>query len=117
TDQITVYENTPLPWFAWPPIEWVSAVILALPVVLLLLLVKWPHQRAVYRTWALAIAFYAWLGIARAFPATGSQPAAVVQIVLTLIALAFLGVTTRRPANPSNGSRDPARSALALVLL
>ena len=57
------------------------------------------------------------IDLARVFPATDSQPAAVVQIVLTLIALAFLAVMTHRPANPSNASRDPARSSVALVVL
>ncbi len=84
-DQFFLIEGIPLPWLAWPLISWGHALLLALPLVVLAIVTQWPRLKAIYQTWALATAFVFVLGLARVFPKTWTQPAALAQIILALI--------------------------------
>jgi len=85
TEQVLLIEGIPFPWFVWPLISWGHGILLALPVVPLAIWTRAPRFRATYRTWAMGIAFIMVLGLARAFPMTQTQPAALAQIVLSLV--------------------------------
>ncbi len=95
TDQFLLYEDTPLPWFAWPLISWGHALALAVPVALLAYFTRAPRLRAGYQAWLVAVLFVFVLALARVFPITQTQPAAVAQIILTLLSLALLWLLAR----------------------
>jgi hypothetical protein len=95
TDQFLLYEDTPLPWFAWPLISWGHALALAVPVALLAYFTRAPRLRAGYQAWLVAVLFVFVLALARVFPITQTQPAAVAQIVLTLLSIALLWLLAR----------------------
>src|SRR5260370_11408396 len=52
------------PGYAWVPISWGHALLLALPVVPLAFLTRAPRLRAAYQAWAASIACIAWLALA-----------------------------------------------------
>jgi hypothetical protein len=85
-DQFNQTQGTPTSGWTWVLITASLALLQALLVVPLALAVRAPRFRAAYRTWALAIGFGLLLSLARLCPVTWTQPAAVVQIVLTLLA-------------------------------
>ncbi len=89
-DQIQLIQGTPMPGWAWVLLSLGLGLMLALPVVPLALLARAPRLRAAYRTWALAIGYLALLGLARIFPVTWTQPAALAQIALSLLATGIL---------------------------
>jgi subtilisin family serine protease len=93
--QISPYEETPPPWFAWPLISWVHGFALAVPVALLALFKRAPRLRAAYQTWMLAVLFVFVIALARVFLTTQTQPAAIAQIVLTLLSAAALWLLAR----------------------
>lgn len=94
-DQTLLIEGMPMPWFAWPLISWAHGLALALPVVPLAIWTRAPRQRAAYRTWAAATGAVFVLGLARAFPITWNQPAALAQIALCLVMAAGLLIWSR----------------------
>jgi len=85
TEQFLLIEGIPFPGFVWPLISWGHGILLALPVVPLAIWTRAPRFRATYRTWAMAIAFIMVLGLARVFPMTQTLPAALAQIVLSVV--------------------------------
>jgi len=85
-DQFALIQGQSSSFWFWLVVALVQAVLLALPIVPLALLVPGPRMRAAYRTWALAIGFGALFSLPRLFPVTWTQPAAVAQIVLALLA-------------------------------
>jgi Subtilase family len=85
-DQYLLLQGQPLPGWAWLLIALGQALLLALPVVPLTLLVRAPRYRAAYQTWALATALGALFGLPRLFPSSWTQPAALAQIILALLA-------------------------------
>jgi hypothetical protein len=99
-DQIATYENTPVPSALWPPAAWAVVVLAALPIALLAALTRVPRFRIVYRAWLAALCYAFWLGLARIFPTTATQPAALAQIGLTLLAVVLLLALARRRGSP-----------------
>jgi subtilisin family serine protease len=85
-DQFQLLQGVPTPGWFWVAVAVGQALLLAVPVGLLAALVHAPRFRAAYRTWAIAIGFGTLLSLARLCPITWTQPAAVVQIVLSLLA-------------------------------
>ena len=85
-DQFQLLEGVTTPGWFWVAAAVGQALLLALPVALLAALVRAPRFRAAYHTWAIAIGFGTLLSLARLCPITWTQPAAVVQIVLSLLA-------------------------------
>ena len=85
-DQFQLIEGLPTPGWFWVAAALGQALLLAVPIGLLAALVHAPRFRAAYRTWAIAIGFGVLLSLARLCPITWTQPAAVVQIVLSLLA-------------------------------
>jgi subtilisin family serine protease len=94
-DQTLLIEGIPMPWFAWPVTSWMHGLALALPVVPLAIWTRAPRLQAAYRTWAIATGALFVLGLARAFPMTWNQPAALAQIVLSLACAAGLLIWSR----------------------
>lgn len=94
-DQTLLIEGMPMPWYAWPLISWAHGLALALPLVPLAIGTRAPRLRAAYRTWAAATGAVFVLGLARAFPITWNQPAALAQIVLSLVVAAGLLIWSR----------------------
>jgi len=90
----------------------VHVLAVALPVVLLALLVPPSPLRAVYRLWGAALVFITVLGLARLFPRTWGQAAALAQIVLALVAVAVLALWRRGQGT----SARPGGGLAALVL-
>ena len=122
-DQSLLIEEIPIPWYAWPLISWGHGFVLVLVALPLAIWTTAPRFRAVYRTWALAIGYLFVLGLARTFPMTWNQPAALAQIVLSLITLAGLlilaRVTGRKLRSPKSvrGWLSPLAVGLALVII
>jgi subtilisin family serine protease len=117
-DQSFLVSGLELPGLAWVPASWGHALALALPIGPLALLTTARRPRAIYRAWALCLAFIAVLALARAFPRTASQPAALAQIILALLCvaalLAYLGLRHRAAVE----ARPPTRlSSLGLALI
>jgi subtilisin family serine protease len=79
-----------MPAWYWLAVAIGQALLAAAPIVLLARMVRAPRFRAIYRTWLLAAGFGALLSLARVCPITWTQPAAVVQIGLGLLAIFFL---------------------------
>ncbi len=90
TDQFFLIQGQPFAWFVWPLLSWGQALALGIVAVPLAFLIRAPRFRAVYQTWAIAVGYLALLALARAFPATATQPAAFAQISLSLLACAGL---------------------------
>src|SRR5437867_6627696 len=95
TGQFLLYEETPPPWYTWVLISWAHGLAVAVPVVLLALFTRVPRLRAAYQTWLVAVLFVFFLALARVFQTTQTQPAALAQIVLTLLATAALWAFAR----------------------
>lgn len=120
TAQFLLYEETPLPWFAWLLISWAHGLALAVPVGLLALFTRASRLRAAYQMWTLASAFVFAIAFARVFPTTQTQPAEAAQIAITSMATAVLWLFVRRrghisAAVPPNATLFAA--ALAAILL
>ncbi|MEO7909670.1 MAG: S8 family serine peptidase [Roseiflexaceae bacterium] len=96
-DQFQLIQGLTTPGWFWVATAVGQALLLGVPVGLLAALVHAPRFRATYRTWAIAIAFGTILSLARLCPITWTQPAAVVQIALSL--LATLALTKLRIEN------------------
>jgi subtilisin family serine protease len=108
-------EGTPTPWFGWPLISWGHGLALIVPVLLLALLTHAPRLKAAYTTWALAIVYLFVLGLARSFAVTQTQPAALAQIVLSLLSLIVLLIATRRRGHALKVQWNLLAPALALA--
>src|SRR5262245_15411684 len=78
--------GTPAPGWFWLAVALGQALLLALPVLPLALAVRAPRFRAAYQAWGVAIGFGLLLSLARLCPTTWTQPAAVAQIILSLLA-------------------------------
>lgn len=110
-DQTTSYENIPVPGVLWVLAAWAVTLVAAIPVALGAALTSLPRLRIIFRAWLAALGFAFWMGLARIFPTTATQQAALSQIGLTWLALGFLGIWSR-----SRG-RAPGLSISAGVLL
>src|SRR5262245_43570264 len=86
SDQFAMIQGQPLSGWFWLLVALGQALLLALPIVPLALLTHEPRLRAAYMTWALAIVLGALFSLPRFFPVTWTQPAALAQIVLALLA-------------------------------
>jgi len=104
-DQFQLLQGVTTPGWFWVAAAFGQALLLAPPVGLLAALVRAPRFRAAYITWAIAIGFATLLSLARLCPVTWTQPAAVVQIMLTLLATIVI-----RKINHTNSSERPASS-------
>lgn len=96
-DQFQQLQGAVTPGWFWLAVALAQALLLALPVLPLAALVRAPRFRAAYRAWAIAIGFGLLLSLARLCPITWTQPAAVVQIVLSV--LAALGLSKLKIEN------------------
>src|SRR5689334_11436328 len=72
-DQYRLIQGEPVLGGGWLPIALVQAVLLLPPVLLLLFFTRAPRLRAVYQSWAAAIAAATVLGAARLFFLTQTQ--------------------------------------------
>ncbi|HJZ46180.1 MAG TPA: S8 family serine peptidase, partial [Roseiflexaceae bacterium] len=116
-DQFQQLRGLATPGWVWVALAIGQAVLLALPVVPLAIFVRPPRFRAAYRTWAIAIGFGVLLSLARLCPITWTQPAAVVQTVLTLLATVALRRLSRTlPKEQHAPSLKPQASSLAAAL-
>src|SRR6266508_6657656 len=96
-DHVRLIQGQPMPTWYWLLAALGQALLLALPIVPLALATRAPRLRAVYRMWALAIGFGALFSLPRLFPVTWTQPAALAQIILALLAtIGLLGTLARR---------------------
>jgi subtilase family protein len=116
-DQFLTYENTPLPWFAWPLISWGHGLALAAPLALLAFFTRMPLFRAIYRAWLIAVAFVFVLAFARAFAPPLAQPAALAQIVLSLICVFVLRQQARAQSKLIGAARPDRVWIFALGLV
>jgi subtilisin family serine protease len=101
----------PQPGWFWLLVALGQGLLLALPVVPLAVFTRAPRFRAAYWAWTLAIGFGVLLSLARLNPMTSTQPAAVVQIVLSLLATFALARFGRGEAG--NTAQPARRSPLA----
>src|SRR5215213_8779021 len=85
-DQFQIIQGLTTPGWFWVAAAAGQALLLGVPAGLLAALVHTPGYRAAYHTWAIAIGFGTLLSLARLCPITWAQPAAIVQIVLSLLA-------------------------------
>jgi len=88
--QTQLIDGVPVPGWFWIVIAVVQALFTGAPALVLAAFGGTPGVRAAARTWFWAIAFGLLLSLARLCPVTWTQPAAVVQIVLSLLATLFL---------------------------
>ena len=116
-DQVQLVQEAPLPSWFWVLVAIGQALLLALPVVPLAVFTRAPRFRAAYQTWAAAIVFATLLSLARLCPVTWTQPAAVVQILLTLAATGALLLLARRRGAPLQRPAGALAPALALGAL
>jgi subtilisin family serine protease len=84
-DQFQLLQGVTTPGWFWVAVALGQALLIAPPAALLAALVRAPRFRAAYLAWAIAIGFGLLLSLARLCPITWTQPAALVQIVLSLI--------------------------------
>src|SRR4051794_11184250 len=111
-DQYQLLQGVTTPGWFWIAAALGQALLLAAPVVLLAALVRAPRFRAAYITWAIAIGFATLLSLARLCPITWTQPAAVVQIVLSLLATFALTKLRNQAGTLSNDAAKPPLSIL-----
>jgi len=88
--QTQLIDGVPVPGWFWVVIAVVQALFTGAPALALAAFGGAPRARAAARTWFWAIAFGLLLSLARLCPVTWTQPAAVVQIVLSLLATFFI---------------------------
>jgi subtilisin family serine protease len=109
-DQFQLLQGVVTPGWFWVAAAFGQALLLALPVALLLALVRAPRFRAAYTTWAIAIGFATLLSLARLCPITWTQPAAVAQIILSLLATFALTKLRNQAGTLSNDVAKPTFS-------
>src|SRR6266540_1678055 len=88
--QIQLIDGVPVPGWFWVVIALVQALFTGAPALALAAFGGAPRLRAAARAWFWAVAFGLLLSLARLCPVTWTQPAAVVQIVLSLLATFFI---------------------------
>ena len=115
-DQFFLIQGQPFAWFVWPLLSWGQALALGIAVVPLAFAIRAPRFRAVYQTWAIAVAYLALLALSRAFPATSNQPAALAQTVLSLLACVVL-MAQKRSRGWGNAGAWLALAIAAIVAL
>ncbi|HEY3231634.1 MAG TPA: S8 family serine peptidase [Roseiflexaceae bacterium] len=116
-DQVRLIQGQPMPTWYWLLAALGQALLLALPIVPLALATRAPRLRAAYRMWALAIGFGALFSLPRLFPVTWTQPAALAQIILALLATIGLRILRARNAELRKEPHQFSLLALALGLL
>jgi subtilisin family serine protease len=125
-DQFAMLQGTDVSAWFWLLVAVGQALLLALPIVPLARLTVAPRLRAAYTTWMLAIGLGALFSLPRLFPVTWTQPAAIAQIILALLASLVLSKLRIENAELRKASILPARFsifnsqfsiALAVVLL
>lgn len=114
-EQVRLIQDRPLPWFGWLLISWGHALLLALPLVPLAIYTRVPRFRAIYRTWALAVAFVWLLGLVRVFPRNWTQGGMFGQIMLCLLATWILIRLSRRNGERLEFSAHSVVLGLSLV--
>jgi subtilisin family serine protease len=120
-DQVLVYYQGAPPWFLWPPISILNAVLLAVPALPLALLPRSPMVRTAGRAWLAGAAAVGLLGSVRAVP-TAEPELHLALLALTASLLASimnLGTwsTRSRVPNLMIGSKGYAVAGGLLVLL
>ena len=115
-DQTTSYENIPVPAVVWLLAAWTVTAVASIPVALGAALTSQPRFRIAYRVWLAALGYAFWLGLARLFPTTATQQAALAQIGLTWLAIGFLVVLARRRGRSIGFSVRAGALLLALAL-
>jgi hypothetical protein len=86
-DQAQLLDGVNVPGWFWIVIALVQALLAGAPALALAAFARPPHLRAAARAWCWATMFGLLLSLARLLPPTWTQPAAVVQIVLSLLAI------------------------------
>jgi hypothetical protein len=109
-DQFQILQGVTTPGWFWLGVAFGQALLLAAPVGLLLALVRAPRFRAAYITWVIAIGFATLLSLARLCPITWTQPAAVVQIALSLLATFVLSKWRNRAETLGHDAARPTFS-------
>jgi len=84
--QIQLIDGVPVPGWFWVIIALVQALFTGAPALALAAFGPAPRLRSAARAWFWAIAFGLLLSLARLCPVTWTQPAAVAQIALSLLA-------------------------------
>jgi subtilisin family serine protease len=111
-DQAQQLQSITTPGWFWVAAALGQALLLGLPVGLLAALVRAPRFRAAYITWAIAIGFATLLSLARLCPITWTQPAALVQIALSLLATLTVMKLRNQDEKVSDGAAKPTFSIL-----
>jgi hypothetical protein len=88
--QVQQIEGVNVPGWFWMVIALVQALLVGAPALALAAFARPPRLRAAARAWFWAIVFGLLLSLARLLPVTWTQPAAVAQIVLSLLATIVL---------------------------
>ncbi len=128
-EQFFIVDDLAWPIWLWPAAELIHALLLLVP--LLPLAVFWraarhraaryraARYRAVFQTWTLAAVFILFLAPARLAPVNAASLAAVLQIVGSLLYLAFIFsiLWLRRRRDPAQGWIRPRGSLLPALLL
>ncbi|HET9221619.1 MAG TPA: hypothetical protein VFO07_03910, partial [Roseiflexaceae bacterium] len=106
-DQFAMIQGQPASGLFWVLVAIGQALLLALPIVPLARLTVAPRLRAAYTTWALAIGLGALFSLPRLFPVTWTQPAALAQIVLALLAsLGLRSIASRQTTDDGRQTTD-----------
>ncbi len=118
TEQVLLISGIYLPWFAWLVISWMHAALLALFIVPLAVFARTPRFRTAYQTWALGLAFVAWVALARVFSASQLQPSALAFTILGALGSAALSTFARtrgRTFAPDGGALLIALMAAPII--
>jgi len=109
--QTQLIDGVPVPGWFWVVIALVQALLTGAPALALAAFGRAPRVRAAARTWSWAVAFGLLLSLARLCPVTWTQPAAVVQIVLSLLAIFFISKSRIANAELSSDSQFSIRNS------
>jgi subtilisin family serine protease len=111
-DQVLIYYQGAPPWWMWPPISLLNAILVAVPALPLALVPRSTAVRATGRAWLAGAVAVGLLGAVRAVPT--AEP----ELHLTLLAVgaAVMALVVRR-ADPARGNTGYAVAGGLLVLL
>jgi subtilisin family serine protease len=119
-DNLRIESGEGLAGWIWMAVTWGEALLIAVVVVPLALLTRWPRLRATYTTWALAAGGAALLAIARVFSILELQQTVVAQLALGLAGAAILLLAARlagRSLVPGGRLLSVALALAALISL
>ncbi|GIH17586.1 hypothetical protein Raf01_57580 [Rugosimonospora africana] len=112
--QVLIVEERPVPWWAWPAVGWLNALVVVVPAVLLATLTRpaSPARAAVRsagRLWTAGAVLLGVLGSLRAVPLAHNT---LYLLLLTLVGLAArLAIASYRPALPRGRAGLPGLAA------